>query len=66
MSEIFDNIGDEKHYDRLRFLMKFFTIDLILVEVPEENSSLFVFLSDSIEYERKVYDCGENFMVKIK
>lgn len=67
MSEFYQDLDDnEKHQDRLKFLMKFFTIDLMLLELAEENYSLFVFLSGMEEIERKVYDCGENYLVRIK
>ncbi len=67
MSEYFGDLDDNvKHQERLKFLMRFFTIDLLIFEAAEENSSLFVFLSDAQELERTVYDCGENYLVRIK
>jgi len=66
LSEYCDLDDNVRHQQRLKFLLRFFTIDLLILEAAEENCSLFVFLSDAEELERKVYDCGQNFMVKIK
>lgn len=55
-----EELGNMNHIRRLLFMKKFFEkIDIMYVQTCEEKYSYFYFASEGEEYERKVFDCGE-------